>query len=214
MVTRVVRRSLLLDRQAAAHPSVARLAAFARLTAQHSPAIAAAAAARRQRALRLQQQASARWLRGPQRAGERLWRRAWQAHVARRQRLALLAAGLAAGLARVGRTAAARAAEAEPEARAAVLGSARLLLCTIASTSRLVREWEECVGDAEPLVLHTAIVSVCAVPHLSTARIVTDVRSWMQIDECGCTAESSVALLLRLKLRNLILVGDHRQLPP
>lgn len=44
-------------------------------------------------------------------------------------------------------------------------------LCTIASTSRLLREWEEVVGGEEPLELHTAI-----------------------IDECGCTAESSVAL--------------------
>ena len=34
------------------------------------------------------------------------------------------------------------------------------------------------------------------------------------IDECGCTPESSVGLLLRMHLRNLILVGDHKQLPP
>lgn len=34
------------------------------------------------------------------------------------------------------------------------------------------------------------------------------------IDECGCTAEASVGLLLRMQLRNLILVGDHKQLPP
>lgn len=34
------------------------------------------------------------------------------------------------------------------------------------------------------------------------------------IDECGCTAESSVGLLLRMQLQNLILVGDHKQLPP
>ena len=34
------------------------------------------------------------------------------------------------------------------------------------------------------------------------------------VDESGCTAESSVALLLKLKPLNLILVGDHRQLPP
>lgn len=31
------------------------------------------------------------------------------------------------------------------------------------------------------------------------------------IDECGCTAEASVGLLLRMQLRNLILVGDHKQ---
>jgi hypothetical protein len=42
-----------------------------------------------------------------------------------------------------------------------------LILCTIASTSRLIREWEENVG--EPLVVHTVIV-----------------------DECGCTPEAGV----------------------
>jgi len=63
---------------------------------------------------------------------------------------------------------------------------AQVLLCTIASTSRLLREWEEkCTA---PLTIHTAIV-----------------------DECGCTPESSTALLLKLNLTNLILVGDHKQ---
>ena len=52
-----------------------------------------------------------------------------------------------------------------------------------------MREWEEHVDG--PLNVHTAI-----------------------IDECGCTAEASVGLLLRMQLRNLILVGDHKQLPP
>lgn len=36
----------------------------------------------------------------------------------------------------------------------------------------------------------------------------------MIVDECGCTQESSTALLLRLKPRNLVLVGDHKQLRP
>lgn len=34
------------------------------------------------------------------------------------------------------------------------------------------------------------------------------------VDECGCTPESSTALLLRLQPANLVLVGDHKQLPP
>ena len=29
----------------------------------------------------------------------------------------------------------------------------------------------------------------------------------MSVDECGCTTESSVALLMRMEPRNLILVG-------
>jgi hypothetical protein len=34
------------------------------------------------------------------------------------------------------------------------------------------------------------------------------------VDECGCTTESSVALLMRMDPKNLIMVGDHKQLPP
>ena len=45
--------------------------------------------------------------------------------------------------------------------------------------------------NKRPLVVHTVIV-----------------------DECGCTPESSTALLLKLAPSNLILVGDHKQLPP
>jgi len=75
------------------------------------------------------------------------------------------------------------------EVEPAVMQGAEIILCTIASTSRLLREWEERTG--EQLTVHTAIV-----------------------DECGCTAESSMGMLLRLRPRNLILVGDHKQLPP
>jgi hypothetical protein len=67
------------------------------------------------------------------------------------------------------------------ECKGDVMQSAQILLCTIASTSRLLREWEEQCG--EPLVTHTVIV-----------------------DECGCTSESSVALLMRLRPMNLIMV--------
>lgn len=70
-----------------------------------------------------------------------------------------------------------------------VLDRSRVFLCTIASTSRLLREWEEVKGS--PLSVQTVIV-----------------------DECGCTPESSTALLLRLRPSNLVLVGDHKQLPP
>ncbi len=49
----------------------------------------------------------------------------------------------------------------------------------------MLREWEELVG--EPLVTHTVIV-----------------------DECGCTTESSVALLMRMNPHNLIMVGCVR----
>ncbi|CAE7362521.1 SETX [Symbiodinium natans] len=71
----------------------------------------------------------------------------------------------------------------------ATLHEARILLCTIASTSRMLREWEEAMGTE--LRVHTVVV-----------------------DECGCTPESSTALLLRLQPANLVLVGDHKQLPP
>lgn len=75
------------------------------------------------------------------------------------------------------------------ESKEAVLVSARVFLCTIASTSRMLREWEEAMGSE--LQVHTVVV-----------------------DECGCTPESSTALLLRLRPNNLVLVGDHKQLPP
>jgi len=70
--------------------------------------------------------------------------------------------------------------------KADVLRRSHIMLCTIASTSRLLREWEE--NCPEPLHTHTVIV-----------------------DECGCTTESSVALLMRMDPKNLIMVGDHKQ---
>ena len=76
------------------------------------------------------------------------------------------------------------------DVQADVLGSARIVLCTVASTGRFIRDWQEQRPD-DPLVVHTVIV-----------------------DECGCTPESSTALLLKLEPTNLILVGDHKQLPP
>jgi hypothetical protein len=70
-----------------------------------------------------------------------------------------------------------------------ILEKSSIILCTIASTSLLMRKWEEIYGEV--LRVHTVIV-----------------------DECGCTPESSTALLLRLRPSNLVLVGDHKQLPP
>ncbi|KAJ1488371.1 AAA domain-containing protein [Baffinella frigidus] len=67
----------------------------------------------------------------------------------------------------------------------------QVFLCTIASSSRLIGLWRNFFGESCPLEVHTVIV-----------------------DECGCSTESSIALLLRLKPSNLILVGDHKQLPP
>lgn len=66
----------------------------------------------------------------------------------------------------------------------------QVFLCTIASTSRLLSLWKY-LFRPDSVEMHTVIV-----------------------DESGCTTESSIALILRLNPRNLILVGDHNQLPP
>jgi len=62
--------------------------------------------------------------------------------------------------------------------------NAQVVLCTIASTSRVASEMPEST-------IHTVIV-----------------------DEAGATSEVSMPLLLRLQPRNIVLVGDHFQLPP
>ena len=67
-------------------------------------------------------------------------------------------------------------------AKVRMLYNARVYLCTIASTSHLLRECGA-LFDNE-VQLHTVIV-----------------------DESGCTPESSTAMLLRLKPHNLILTG-------
>ena len=54
-----------------------------------------------------------------------------------------------------------------------VLSRSLIMLCTIASTGRLLREWEE--NCSQPLNTHTVIV-----------------------DECGCTTESSLQPHVRL----------------
>ena len=90
---------------------------------------------------------------------------------------------------RVGATGLAQVEQIASGCKSDVLRNSLIMLCTIASTGRLLREWEE--NCREPLNTHTVIV-----------------------DECGCTTESSVALLMRMEPRNLVMVGDHKQLPP
>ena len=116
----------------------------------------------------------------------RLWHRAWLAYIRRRTRAAR---ALAPWCRRVGHAGRGAVEDVAGECKAEVLQDTQIFLATIASTSRLLRDWEEHVG--EELTIHTVIV-----------------------DECGCTTESSVALLARLNPQNLLLVGDHKQLPP
>jgi len=117
------------------------------------------------------------------------WQRAWRAFIRQRCRRVARATALRDWCIRVARAGRLLIEKATQDSRGDVMGGSLILLCTIASTSRLLREWEESVG--EPLVTHTVIV-----------------------DECGCTTESSVALLMRLRPQNLLMVGDHKQLPP
>jgi len=127
-----------------------------------------------------------RWKRTAVKPRSRLWRRAWEAYLRGRYRhVEAWRAWCGRMVVGAGKMGAIKAGRVEGR----VMGEAQIILCTIASTSRLLREWEEQVGD--DLNVHTVIV-----------------------DECGCTAESSIGMLLRLKPRNLILVGDHKQLPP
>ena len=74
--------------------------------------------------------------------------------------------------------------EAAKSVQGDLMEKCQLVLCTIASTSRLLREWEEHVK--QPLRVHTVVV-----------------------DECGCTPESSTALLLNLRPQNLVLLGEQ-----
>ena len=115
-----------------------------------------------------------------------LWRRAWSAYMRQRCLYPGLLQEWALRVARCGRAQVRKVAD---ECQSEILGNANIILCTIASTSRLLREWQEVCGK-KPRI-HTVIV-----------------------DECGCTTESSMALLIRLNPTNLIMVGDHKQLPP
>lgn len=120
------------------------------------------------------------------RARSRGWGRAWGAYLRGRYRLH---GALAEWCGRVAMLFSVMTLEVARQVQGQVVRAARILLCTVASTSRMVREWDE--HQDAPLRLHTVIV-----------------------DECGCTSESSLALLLRFTPKNLILLGDHKQLPP
>jgi hypothetical protein len=106
-----------------------------------------------------------------------LWGRAWRAvcwhrHEPRRRYAELLKRWAlrvgAAGLAHVEKI--------SSDCKAKILLNSRIILCTIATTSGMIREWEERCPD-EALDIHTVIV-----------------------DESGCTTESSVAMLMRYVL--------------
>ena len=65
------------------------------------------------------------------------------------------------------------------------IGRAKVVLCTISSTSTLLRECGDILDEDSKI--HTVIV-----------------------DEAGCVTEAEMALLLRLQPKNVILVGDHK----
>eukprot|EP01062_Namystynia_karyoxenos_P006175 TRINITY_DN1215_c0_g2_i1.p1 TRINITY_DN1215_c0_g2~~TRINITY_DN1215_c0_g2_i1.p1 ORF type:complete len:1002 (+),score=239.53 TRINITY_DN1215_c0_g2_i1:76-3006(+) len=77
----------------------------------------------------------------------------------------------------------------EEAVRARILREAQVVLATCAHLPRLLNEYDERCG--EPLGAHTVIV-----------------------DEAGCTADTTAALFFACSPRNLLLVGDHKQLPP
>ncbi|KAK3263029.1 hypothetical protein CYMTET_28145 [Cymbomonas tetramitiformis] len=82
----------------------------------------------------------------------------------------------------------------EKMVRQSILSRVRIHLCTIDSTTRFLVRWKEEMKGHESsrkLELHTVIV-----------------------DEAGCASESSMSLLVWLEPKNLILVGDHKQLGP
>eukprot|EP00906_Rhabdomonas_costata_P017081 RCo024580 len=76
-----------------------------------------------------------------------------------------------------------------PFLRHRVLESARVFLCTVHSISNLRRQYQKYVE--QPLSLHTVF-----------------------IDEAGCVTETSVPLLMLCEPRNVVVIGDHKQLPP
>ena len=122
-------RSLLLEPQCERHPRVQKVAAFGARMAQ------------------LGRDISSGWRRRMQRADccrSRGWGRAWRAYTARRFGSVRR---LQPWCERVGRSAALFAEREAEECKGDVLSRATILLCTIASSSRMLREWEEhCSG--------------------------------------------------------------------
>jgi hypothetical protein len=75
------------------------------------------------------------------------------------------------------------------ELRATVLREARLFLCTIHTVKNLCSVYQKTTES--PIKIHTVFV-----------------------DEAGCVTESCIPLLLLCNPVNIVLVGDHKQLPP
>ncbi|KAJ9461569.1 Regulator of nonsense transcripts 1-like protein [Diplonema papillatum] len=65
----------------------------------------------------------------------------------------------------------------------------RVFVCTVAASVRLYTDYVQCHNDSN-FTVDTVVV-----------------------DECGCTSETATAVLLKLKPRQLLLLGDHKQLP-
>ncbi|CAB1103224.1 unnamed protein product [Ectocarpus sp. CCAP 1310/34] len=79
----------------------------------------------------------------------------------------------------------------------------RVLICTVDSTERMVRTMEEGTREAAIAIGHELDASSCRLT-LDTAIM----------DEAACVLEAAVPVLLALGIKNLTLVGDHRQLQP
>lgn len=75
------------------------------------------------------------------------------------------------------------------QARNRILRDTRVYVCTIDSTPRLFRDMADHRG--EDLSIDTVIV-----------------------DEAGCVLETAIPILLQWAPSNLVLIGDHLQLPP
>ncbi len=123
-------RSLLVDAQCEEHPRVQRVAAFEARVAQLSRDI---------------QSGWGQRMTAADRCRSRGWGRAVRAMTRRRFGVVRR---LTPWLDRVGRAARVFAEGEALNCKAEVLQRATILLCTIASTSRMLREWEEHVGDS------------------------------------------------------------------
>lgn len=86
--------------------------------------------------------------------------------------------------------------------RRRILREARVYICTIDSTPRLMRELEE---EQSGAAVTTSVV-VGARPSVEIDTVI--------VDEAGCVLESAMPVLLRWAPANLVLIGDHLQLAP
>lgn len=79
----------------------------------------------------------------------------------------------------------------------------RVLVCTIDSTERMVQAMEQ--GTVE------AAIAVGGSSQLTSGKLNLDTAI---MDEAACVLETSVPVILALGVKNLTLVGDHKQLQP